>query len=425
MSRRRFIPWALYDWGSSAFPAVISTFVIAPYVTQTLAPDPVSGQALWGWMMALVGLGVALFAPLLGALADAGGGRRAMLAAFTLLTVAATAALWWAEPAPAFLFYALACVAVASLSFEFANLFYNAALPDIAPPDRLGRASALAWGLGYLGGLGCLGLVLLLLVTPEPALFGLDRDAAEPVRATTWLVAGWMLIFTLPAMVLLPEGPPSGLKWRAAATRGLGRLHRLVRSLPAQPEVARLLLARVFFTDGLNTFSMFAAIYAMGVFGMGFERVLLFAIVMNISAGLGCFAAGLVEDRIGSRRVVVLSLVGIVALGIPLLTTGGEAWFWGFAVAIALLFGAPQSASRTLMARLAPADNTAACFGLFALSGRATGFIGPALVAAVTTATESQSLGIATTLVFLAVGAFILADRTQDRAEGSGAAAGP
>ena len=428
-SRRPFIPWALYDWGGSAFPAVVSTFVIAPYVTQSLAPDPVSGQVQWGWMQALVGLGVALLAPILGALADANGRQRGMLAAFTLLSVVATAALWRAEPDHSWLLYALACVAVASLSFEIATSFYNAALPDVAAPDRLGRASAFAWGLGYLGGLACLGLALALLVMPEPAPFGLDRDAAEPVRATALLVAAWMLAFALPALVLLPGRPPSGLTWRAATARGLGRLNEVVQSLPARPDVGRLLLARLFYTDGLNTFSIFAAVYAAGVFGMEFERMLLFGIVMNGSAGLGCFAVGLVEDRIGARRVIVLALAGIVTLGIPLLATGQEAWFWALAVVIAFLFGAPQSASRTLMAHVAPPGDRAACFGLLALSGRATGFIGPAMVATVTMATESQSLGIATTLVFMAVGGLILACGAQGRAgrlrEHAGARSGP
>lgn len=414
--------WALYDWGSSAFPVVVSTFVIAPYVTQAIAPDPVTGQAQWGWMQAGVGLCVALLLPLLGAHADATGRRRKMLVLFTLLNVAATAAIWWAKPDAADLLYALLAVGVASVSFEFAGSFYNAALPDVAAPEQLGRVSAIAWGLGYFGGVACLGLSLVLLVGPDPGLFNLDRDAAEHVRATVLLVAAWALFFTLPALMLLPDKRSGGVPVCGAAPGGLVRVSALLCSLPRRPGIARLLAARLFYTDGLNTFSLFGAIYAAGAFGMGFEEILVLGITMNVSAGAGCFAAAFVEERLGSRRVVVLSLASIVALGVPLLATANETWFWALALAVAFLFGAPQSASRTLMVRLARPGDRAACFALFAVTGRVTGFVGPAVVAAVTAAAGSQSLGIGTTLVFIAIGAGILASGASGN-EQAGAAA--
>jgi len=406
--------WALYDWGSSAFPAVVSTFVIAPYITQSIALDPVAGQVQWGWMQAVVGLGVALLAPALGAVADAAGRRSTMLICFTLLSVLATAAIWRAEPDPAWLMYALVCVGLATLSFELASTFYNAALPDVAGLERLGRVSALAWGLGYFGGLASLGLSLVLLVQPQHAFFALDHDAAEHFRATAVLVAAWMLVFTLPAMVTLPEAS-SRLAWRGAASRGLTRLRDVLRTLPGQPGLVRLLVARLFYSDGLNTLSVFCGIYAAGVFAMGLEQILIFGIAMNASAGAGCLAVALIEDRLGSRRVVVLALAGIVALGVPLLSTDNVAWFWSLALAVAFLFGAPQSASRTLVVHVSSPADRAASFGLFALTGRLTGFVGPTAVAAITAATESQRLGVGAALVLIALGALILACGAQGR----------
>jgi UMF1 family MFS transporter len=407
--RRQALAWAFYDWANSAFPTVVSTFVIAAYFAQGIAPDPATGQAQWGWMQAAAALVVALLSPLLGAVADAGGRRRLMLGLATLVTALATAALWFAQPDPAFALYALMCVAIATIAFEIGMVFYNSMLTQVAPRERLGRVSGLAWGLGYAGGLACLAVCLVLLVQPNPALFGLDRANAEHVRATALLVALWLLVFSWPVLVALPDPRGPRPSWGQAAVAGLAELRGLLRSLPRRPDLARFLVARLFYTDGLNTLFAFGAIYAAGVFGMGFEQILLFGIAMNVAAGLGAAGFALVEDRVGSRRMVLAALAAMVVLGIPLLLTTSESWFWALALSLGLFFGPAQAASRALMARMAPPQEVAAWFGLFALSGRVTGFLGPAVLAAVTVATNSQRLGMATVLVFLALGALILA----------------
>ncbi len=406
---RKAVAWAFYDWANSAFPTVVSTFVIAAYFAQGIAADPATGQAQWGLMQALAGLAIAILSPVLGAVADAGGRRRAMLALFTLITAVATAAIWFARPDPAFAAYALICVGIATIGFEVGTVFYNSMLPGIAPRERIGRVSGLAWGLGYAGGLACLGLCLVLLVQPDPPLFGLDRAEAEHVRATAPLVALWLLVFATPVLLALPDPPGRRPPLGEAAARGLAEVIALVRTLPRQAGLARFLIARLFYTDGLNTLFAFGAIFAAGVFGMGFEKILIFGIAMNVAAGLGAAGFALIEDRIGSRRMVLIALGAMLLLGLPLLVTESEALFWALALGLGLFFGPAQAASRAFMARLAPPDECAAWFGLFALSGRVTGFLGPAALAAVTAATQSQRLGMATVLVFLALGAAILA----------------
>ncbi|MDO9711656.1 MFS transporter [Paracraurococcus lichenis] len=410
---RRAWAWALYDWANSAFPTIVSTFVIAAYFTRGIAPDPVTGQAQWGWMQTAAGIGIALLSPLLGAIADAGGRRRGMLAACTALLVVSTAGIWFARPDPAFAPWALACVGLATIAFELSMVFYNALLPQVAPPGRIGRVSGLAWGLGYAGGLACLVIALVVLVRPDPSPLGLDRAQAEHVRATALLAAGWIALFGWPVLVMLPDaGTPSGgarPAWGTALRAGLGEVMAVLRGLPRNPAMARFLLARLFYTDGLNTLFAFGAIYAAGVFGMGFEEILLFGIALNLTAGLGAAGFGLIEDRMGSQRTVMLALLALMALGTGLLLAEGKAMFWALALALGLFIGPAQAASRTLMARLAPPGEVAAHFGLFALSGRVTGFLGPAVLAAVTAATESQRAGMATVVGFLALGAVILA----------------
>ncbi|NKC33926.1 MFS transporter [Falsiroseomonas selenitidurans] len=406
---RKAWAWALYDWANSSFPTVVSTFVIAAYFASGIAADRVTGQAQWGWMQSAAGLAVAVLSPLLGAVADAGGRRRLMLGVFTLLTAAATGMIWFAQPDPSWALYALVCVGLATVTFEIGTVFYNAMLPGVAPPGQLGRVSGFGWGLGYAGGLACLAVSLVLLVQPDPSPFGLDRGAAEHVRATALLVAAWLLLFSWPVLLALPDPAGPRPSWAEAASRGLAEIAGLIRTLPRKPDLARFLLARLFYTDGLNTLFAFGAIYAAGVFGMGFSEILVFGIAMNVTAGLGAAGFALVEDRIGSRRLVLGALAAMVVLGAGLLMATTVLWFWVLALSLGLFFGPAQAASRSFMAQLAPPEEVAAHFGLFALSGRITGFLGPAALAAVTTATGSQRMGMATVLVFLLFGAGILA----------------
>jgi UMF1 family MFS transporter len=407
--RTKAFAWALYDWANSGFPTVVSTFVIAAYFTQGIAPDPVTGQAQWGWMQTLAAIAIALLSPLLGAIADQGRRRRAMLAICTLLTASFTALIWFARPDPADALYALICIGLATITFELGTVFYNAMLPGLVAKERMGRLSGLAWGLGYAGGLACLALALVLFIQPNPSPFGLDRAAAEHVRATALLVAVWIVVFGWPVLVALPDpaGPRPGL--RAAMRAGLAETLHILRSLPQRPAMARFLIARLFYTDGLNTLFAFGAIYAAGVHGMGFEEILLFGIAMNVTAGLGAAGFGLIEDRLGAKTTILIALGAMIVLGSFLLLSNDKMLFWALALALGLFMGPAQAASRTLMAHMAPPAEVTAHFGLFALSGRVTGFLGPAALALVTEATGSQAWGLATVIIFLALGAAILA----------------
>jgi UMF1 family MFS transporter len=303
--------------------------------------------------------------------------------------------------------WVLVWVGVATLAFELGTVFYNAMLTSVAPRAMLGRVSGIAWGMGYAGGLVCLMVALFGLIKPVVSL-GLDAASGEPVRAVALLVAAWTLLFGWPVLVALPD--PAGARpgWVAAARGGLAEIWALLRSLPANPQLARFLAARLFYTDGLNTLFAFGAVYAAGVFGMTLDEVILFGIALNATAGLGAAGFGMVEDRLGSKRTVVIALAALMVLSAGLLVVQGKTEFWVLALTLGLFVGPAQAASRTLMARMAPPDEVAAHFGLFALSGRITGFMGPMVLAAVTAASGSQRVGMATILVFLGVGLALL-----------------
>jgi UMF1 family MFS transporter len=400
--------WCFYDWANSAFPTVVITFVFSNYFARALADSPEAATADWGMTISLSGLAVALSAPGLGAIADLSGRRKPWLAVFTGLCVLTAAALWTAEPAPAFALRALILVALANFAFEMTQVFYNAMLPDVAPPRMIGRVSGWGWGLGYAGGLTSLVLCLVLLVRPEPPLFGLDPGTAEPVRATVLLAALWYLVFALPLFLLTPDRPASGLPLGQATVRGFAVLIRTLRGLKNYGNLARFLVARMIYTDGLNTLFVFGGVYAAGSFGMDTEGILLFAILLNVTAGLGAAAFGWIDDWIGARPTILIAVAALTVLGALILLVQTQFWFYVVGATLGVFVGPAQSASRSLMARLAPAELRTEMFGLYAFSGKATAFAGPALVGWITVLSGSQRLGMAIILLFFLAGWLLL-----------------
>ncbi len=408
-SRRARLAWCLFDWANSPFPTVVVTFVFAAYFTRGIVGDPVRGAALWGNAMAASALAVAFLAPVMGAIADAGGRRKPWLAACTAVTVLGALLLWFAEPEPESALWALVWVAVANAGFELGMVFYNALLPGLAAPGRMGRLSAGGWALGYAGGLACLAIALFAFVRADPPPFGLDPARAEQVRIVAPLAALWFAAFAWPLFVFVPDSAPAARPPGAAVRAGLARLAATLRDLRGNRVVIRFLLARLLYIDGLNTIFAFGGIYAAGSFAMPLAEVVLFGIALNVTAGIGAFAFGWVDDRLGAKRTLVIALVGLIASGAVAVLAPDVRWLWGAGLALGLFIGPVQSSSRTMMARLAPAGKRAEMFGLFALSGRVTAFAGPALVAWVTLAFDSQRAGMASTLVFLVLGLALLA----------------
>lgn len=407
-TRRQLFAWALYDWANSPFSAVIVTFVFAAYFTRAVAADEVSGTTAWSWTMAASGIVLALVSPMLGAIADAAGRRKPWLLAFTLVAVLTTAGLWLVAPAPAFVALALVLVGLANTSVELAGVFYNAMLPDLAPPASLGRWSGWAWGLGYAGGLVVLALVLEIFVQPSPPPFGLDAGAGEQVRIAGPLVAVWLLAFSLPLFLVTPDRPSQGIAMRHAARAGLARIVTTFRHIRQQGNLVRFLLARTLYNDGLATLFAFGGIYAAGTFGMSVSEIIRFGIALNVTAGLGAFAFAPLDDRFGSRSVVIVSLCGLAAGATAALLAPDKTVFWVAALILGIFVGPAQAASRTLMARLAPAEMRAEMFGFYALTGKITAFIGPFLLGTVTWIFASQRAGMSVILVLLVAGLLLL-----------------
>ena len=408
--RRAVGAWCVFDWANSPFPAVVLTFVIPAYFAQAVVGDAAQATELWAVMTGLSALAIAVISPVLGAIADQGRARKPWLAFFAAIMAAGSAAMWFVAPDPGDVVLLLLLVGVTVVAFELSMVFYNALLPNLVPANWLGRISGWAWGLGYIGGVGGLLLVLFVFVQADPPPFGLDAggDALENVRMSGPVVAAWMLVFCIPLFMFTPDPRGKGLAMGAAVRTGFAELVRTLRNIRDYPQIWRYLLARMLFTDGINTLFAFGGVFAAGTFGMAVSEVIVFGLILNVTAGLGAFAFGWVDDRIGAKRTILIGLVGIIAVGVPLLLVESKPAFIVLGSALGMFFGPVQAASRSLMARIILPGAESEMFGLYALSGKVTAFMGPWVVALVTAATGSQRWGMATVLPFLIVGGVLL-----------------
>lgn len=410
--------WCSYDWANSAFPTVITTFIFAAYFSQAVAATPVEGTVLWSRALTVAGLVVAIVSPLLGATADFSGPRKPWIFVFSAACVVATALLWFVQPAPGFVLQALCLYIAASITYQFAIIFYDAMLPQITPRNMLGRVSGWGWAVGYVGGLACLTACLWIVSSGGSAALGLDVELAEPVRATALLVALWFAVFSVPLFLLTPDRPATGLSLPEATRAGLRQLPGIFGMLRRNPAIARFLIAHMFYTDGLVTLFAFGGIYAAAEFAMEPTDILVFGIVLNIAAGAGAASFAWVDDAIGSKRTIMLALVGLIVSGVGLVLAQTDWLFWALAIMLGLFVGPAQAAGRSLMARLAPQGIETEMFGLYAMAGKATAFAGPLVLGLVVEWSGSQRAGMATVIAFLFCGLIVLMSVREPRSSG-------
>lgn len=410
IDRKSVAAWCAYDWANSPFPAIVLTFVIPAYFTQAVVGDPATATTWWAIMTGTSALAIAVLSPILGAIADQGRRRKPWLAAFTVIMALGSALLWFVRPEADQAILLLVLVGVSVVAFELSMVFYNALLPTLVPRNWLGRISGWAWGLGYFGGVGGLLVVLFGFVQAEPPPFGLDDSGAalEHIRISGPIVALWLLVFCIPLFVWTRDPRGRGLAAGPAIRSGLSELRSTLAGLRAHPQLWRYLLARMIFTDGLNTLFAFGGVFAAATFGMPVAEVIMFGLALNVTAGIGAFAFGWIDDRIGAKQTILMGLCGLVIVGVPLLLVESKLAFVILGSILGVFFGPVQAASRSLMARITPAGMEGEMFGLFALSGKATAFVGPWLVALITVMTGSQRWGMASVLPFLVIGGLLL-----------------
>ncbi len=436
--------WVAYEWGRNPYFLLVGIYIYGPYFQNQIVGDPVLGQALWADIWAYAGLTVAVGAPFLGAIADAGGPRKPWLVFFSALLALASCLLWYGQPGDVglSLFAVGALIVIANVGYDASIVFHGAMLPSIAKEGGIGRLSGLGYALGNLAGLLLLVFVLVFIFLPENPLFGLDRDAHEHERVVGPLAALWFVIFCIPFFLWTPDRPPTGHPLSEAVRDGLTSVSHTVRSLNQYRNVGAYLLARMIYNDGLNMMLTFGGIYAAGVFGWGVIEVAVYGIVLSPFAAIGGLTGGILADRIGTKTALRISLTGSILFGIlslgfapdrvlfflpyaqglealplPVFSTLPELLYIGAVAGIAVCVVATYSNSRAMMARIAPRERMTEFFGLYALSGEATAFAAPLAVAIATRVSGSQQWGMAAILVFLSVGLIGLSFVREERAQ--------
>jgi UMF1 family MFS transporter len=443
-SRRGIWSWMLFDWAQQPFHTLIITFVFAPYFAAAVAPDAAKGQELWGYAAGTGGLLIALSSPVLGAIADASGPRKPWIFIFSVLGALGCWMLWSAVPGMADLTWIMVWIVLALIGMEFAALFNNAMMPNLVPRAELGRLSGSAWALGYVGGLVSL-IIVLGLLAGQPAtgktllgiepLFGLDTANREGDRASGPLTAVWYVVFVLPMFLFTPDArrkPASS----GAVSRGLSELGHTIRRLPGERSYFSFLMSSMFYRDALNALYSFGGIYAAGVLGWSIVQIGIFGILANITGAVGAWLGGIADQKYGPKAVVsasilILTLCCILVISttktdVLFVTVAAESGasslpnviFYVAGAFIGAAGGSIQAASRTLLVDQVERDKVTEAFGLYALSGRATSFLGPLAIAYATglfaseafglSSQDAQRLGVTPIIVLFVIGLMLL-----------------
>ncbi|MDR1355709.1 MAG: MFS transporter [Propionibacteriaceae bacterium] len=421
----------MWDWGTQPFSTIVITFVFAVYLTgESFGSENYTSQAL-AWATTLAGVLVAFLAPVMGQSSDRNNRTMRDLRWQTWVIAAAAGLMFFVKPHPQYLLLGLVLLAGGTVISEISQVGNNAMLEEVAAGHNVGRISGFGWGMGYLGGIVSLLAFNYLFIAPEHGLFGANDFEGLDIRITMVASAIWIVLFTLPTFLNLQDRhveravPAAENLWLRRHPvfiwKRLGTVvyayQELVRSVARLWLVSRqtvfFLIASALFRDGLNAIFSFGAIIAAGTFGFSAGEVIMFGAAANVAAGLSTMAFGLLDDRIGPKKVIMVSLVALSVLAsvVFLAHDGGKVVFWVAGMGLTLFVGPAQSASRSYLARLVPEGQAGEVFGLYATTGRAVSFISPLLFgvaisvgAAVTGRENTQYWGILGIIVVLVGG---------------------
>ena len=440
------IGWALYQLAGSPYFVIINIFVFSAYFQKNVVGESVQGQVIWGYTQATAGVLIALCSPFLGAIADAYGPRKPGILLFSAIALPAMLALWFVTPGHMWL--GIGAIIVAAVTMEIAAVYHNAMLTSVAGEGRVGFMSGLAYSMDYVGS------VLLFIVwlnLPALGVLTLFDGVFVHERLSGPLSAIWLIVFSIPLVLFTHDRPHSGLSLGGALRQGLGQLARTVSEAGHFRNIAVFLVTRAIYADGMSAVFAFLAGYLSGIFGWETSKIGIFALIVLTVPVFTSFMSGWIDDKIGSKRTIQIGLTAftLAVLG-SISTTPNEYLFFfpvtdalraqqlpfvgpmmsafGFSVfpeqlslAFSMLGGAfvgpVLASSRTMVARIAPHEMISEIYGLYTLTGKATAFAAPFLVAVVTAATHNQRAGFAVILVFLVLGLAGLSQVREERAE--------
>ena len=441
VTKKRIWGWMLFDWAQQPYATLGLTFIFGPYFASVAASyylgqgldsagADAQAQSLWSLGQTISGLLIAFTAPLLGAWADASGRKLPWIAAFSVVVVICSALLWRLTPDGAALTITLVVFWLGFFAAESALNINNAMLPSLGDQRTVGRISGSAAAFGYWGGVISLVFMLLFLAENDsgvtllgnPPLFGLDPDTREGTRAVGPFIAIWYAIFIIPFFIWSREDSAPRMA-RPTIARVWADLMTTLRDVVKRPSLRSFLLGSMLYCDALGAVYSFGGIYANLVLGWNIIQIGTFGIIAAIAAAILTWVGGLADQRFGPKPVIIVSCWALVAVSIIIVGMSRQSLFGiplpvGSAIPDIILYicgaviggagGANYSASRTMMTRHSDPDRPAEAFGLFGLTGKATAFLGPALVGVFTVLTGSVQLGFLPVIGLFLIGLLLL-----------------
>ena len=440
-NRKKIWGWFFYDWASQPFHTLLMTFVFGPYFAivasqyylglgqdETLADA--NAQIVWSNCLAITGLIIGFGGPVLGAIADTTRLRKPWISTFSVIYLVTALALWFTLPDGSNMLLMLSVFGLCFIMAEYTYIFTNAQLPSLGSIDEVGKISGSGFGFGYAGGVLSLLIMLLFFVEQDNGktmilemdpLFGLDASQKEGTRFVGPLVSIWFAIFMIPYFAWVRED--KSLRRKLNILEGLANLIGSIKSLPSRKSLFSYLVASMFYRDALNGLYTFGGTYAVLVLNWNIVKLGQFGIIAAISAALFSWLGGFLDRRIGPKPVIVVmvciltvvcfvivntSLTHVFGMAVPEGSNLPDMVFYTCGVFIGGMGGILQSASRSMMVRHTRPEKATEGFGLYALSGRATAFLAPALIGIVTAISGDARIGISPLVGLFIVGLVLL-----------------
>jgi len=406
--RKEIFAWAMYDFANSGYTTVVLTAVFNTYFVGVIAGaaghDSGSATLLWTVAMAIANTLVLATAPIVGAIADHSASKKRFLALTTVGCVAATAGLSWCGPGDVAL--AMTLVAIATVMFCSGENLIAAFLPELCPPEQMGRISAYGWTLGYIGGLLVLGACLIYVNHAQ----ALGQTAAQFVPVTMWIVAIAFGLASLPTFFWLKErAQPSPASATSLISAGFRRVSQTWHHARQHRNLFRFLIGLTTYTCGINTVIVLAGVYAQEVMHFETQDTIMLILVVNITAALGAFGFGRLQDRMGSKLTLSITLLVWVAAMLVAYFTSDRASFWIVANLVGIALGSSQSAGRAIVGVLSPPERSGEFFGLWGMATKLAAIIGPLSYGLVTHLTHGDHrLALLSTTAFFLAGLAIL-----------------
>ncbi len=406
------VAYCMYDWANSPFSTVIITFIFSAYFERAIVGDAEKASIYWGWSISISAFCIACLSPFIGRHIDKNSSYKLWLSSFTILSALGAALFWFAYPSPQLIIFVCILVIISNITFELGGMIYNSLLPEFSFKENIGSLSGKSWAFGYAGGIICLLIILFGFIQTDNPLFGIEKDMSANIRIAGPIVALWFIFFSLPFLLKINIIKNNQNKKKENLFK---EVVKNIKVLFSNNNKGRFLLSRMIYTDGLNTLFAFGGLYAAGTFNMDFSEIIIFGILINITAGAGALFFSYLEDKIGPKYVINISLILLIILGTIILFIHSKEWFLVLGSALGFFIGSIQSSSRSFMSRYILNGNNAETFGVYAVSGKCTAFLGPALLALIVSLFDSQRAGMATIILFFLLGLFLLQRVTEPK----------